>query len=306
MSSQFQNEPLVSVCIITYNSHDYIEDALESVAMQTYQNIELIVSDDASSDDTVARCNNWFVKQQGRFARTEVITSSANTGVSANCNRAISQCKGTWIKLFGGDDVLLPTCIMDNMNYMKHHPSTDIILSDMKIIVGEDIVDRIDSRKVYFENLSKCEFRRYLIYQNFFPAPSVFVTRRAIEKVGGFDENIPFLEDKPFFLRAVFRGLVLSYMNKPTVCYRKHTQSLSNTINVNPKYLESCKLLNAWVLTNIRRRYPALWFYMRNMEMYRDNPSIKNRILHLLRFINPSFYFHKFIDYKIRFLLHYS
>ncbi|MDR0890977.1 MAG: glycosyltransferase [Endomicrobium sp.] len=56
-----ENNPLVSVCVITYNSSKYVLETLESIKTQTYQNIELIVSDDCSTDDTVEVCENYDI-----------------------------------------------------------------------------------------------------------------------------------------------------------------------------------------------------------------------------------------------------
>ena len=306
MSIQIQSEPLVSVCIITYNSQDYILEALDSVANQTYRNLELIISDDCSHDKTVEICRQWLASNYKRFMNSEIVTIEKNTGVSANCNRAVKRCKGQWVKYFAGDDKLLPNCIVDNINFIKEHPSTDVLFSDM-VVIGDYISEKIiDSRHIYFEKLTKGEFKRRLLYQNFLPAPSSFYSKVVFDKVGGYDENIPFMEDKPFFLRAVLDNRILSYMKKTTICYRKHSNSLSNIKDANPKYLESCKQLNDWVLQSIQRNYPALWLYMRNMDMYNSNPTKWNYMCHLLRFINPAYYIHVYIDYKIRFFCHFS
>lgn len=306
MSNQIQNEPLVSVCIIAYNSEAYIVEALDSVAKQTYQNIELIISDDCSHDGTVEICRQWLSHNIQRFVRAEIITVEKNTGVSANCNRAIKKSQGKWIKYLAGDDRLLPNCITDNVEYTINNPSTDLLFSDMRTI-GMDSTEReIISSRIFFEKLTKSEFKRRFFYQNFLPAPSNFMSRIIYDRVGGFDESIPFMEDKPFFLRILFKDGVISYMNKITVCYRRHPQSLSSPTIFNSKYLESCKLLNSWVLMNIRKDYPALWFFFRNWEAYQEKSSIRNSLLHFLRFINPAFYYHKYIEYKIRFYFHFS
>ena len=78
---------LVSVCVVTYNSAATIVDTLESIKAQTYQNLELVVSDDCSKDDTVKVCREWIAANKDRFAAATVIESEVNTGVSANCHR---------------------------------------------------------------------------------------------------------------------------------------------------------------------------------------------------------------------------
>jgi len=76
--------PLVSIIVITYNSSEYVIETLESAKAQTYQNIELIVSDDCSTDETLEICRDWMKKNQDRFVRSELITTEKNTGISGN------------------------------------------------------------------------------------------------------------------------------------------------------------------------------------------------------------------------------
>lgn len=122
--------PLVSVYIVTFNSSMYIVDALESVKAQTYDNIELIVSDDCSTDNTIEIVQGWLNKNHKRFSRVQLLIVKSNTGVSANVNRARNACKGKWIKGFAGDDILLSTCIEDNIDYVSKHTDAQIVLSN--------------------------------------------------------------------------------------------------------------------------------------------------------------------------------
>ena len=124
--------PLVSIPIVTYNSATYIIETLESVKNQTYQNIELIVSDDCSTDDTVAKCREWIEINKERFGRAEVLTAERNTGVSTNLNRAEAACKGEWVKFLDGDDLLLPTCVEDYIEYVSAHPEIIYLFSSFE------------------------------------------------------------------------------------------------------------------------------------------------------------------------------
>ena len=73
--------PLVSVPVITYNSSKTVLETLDSIYNQTYQNLELIVSDDCSTDNTVGICREWIEAHKKRFVRTELLTVEKNTGV---------------------------------------------------------------------------------------------------------------------------------------------------------------------------------------------------------------------------------
>ena len=117
-TNKTDENPLVSIIVITYNSAKYVLETLESAKAQTYQNIELIVSDDCSIDNTVEICREWIEQNKNRFVRTELITIPENTGIPANCNRGVRAAQGEWVKLIAGDDMLDNDCILNYVNYI--------------------------------------------------------------------------------------------------------------------------------------------------------------------------------------------
>ena len=121
--------PLVSVAVITYNSAKTVVETLESIKSQYYENIELIISDDHSFDNTVSICKEWLQLNSSRFSRIVLLESENNTGISANCNRAETTCNGEWIKIIAGDDLLLPNCISDYISFVSSNPDTVIVFS---------------------------------------------------------------------------------------------------------------------------------------------------------------------------------
>ena len=111
---------LVSVVLITYNSSSYVLDTLESVKNQTWDNIELIVSDDGSTDDTITICSSWIAENQNRFYKVVLITVAENTGIPSNCNRGLRATQGEWLKIISGDDILLNSCISQYLSTAAH------------------------------------------------------------------------------------------------------------------------------------------------------------------------------------------
>ena len=125
--------PLVSVAVITYNSSKYVLETLESIKAQTYKNIELIISDDCSTDNTMQLCKKWCEQNEDRFARIQYVEVEQNTGVSANCNRAEDACEAEWVKLIAGDDLLLPNCVTDFMEYVQAHNDVVYVFGWVKV-----------------------------------------------------------------------------------------------------------------------------------------------------------------------------
>ncbi len=89
-----ENKTLVSICVISYNSSEFVLETLESAKRQSYEYIELIISDDGSEDHTVELCDQWLKNNGACFHSTELITVPKNTGIPANCNRAVKSAKG--------------------------------------------------------------------------------------------------------------------------------------------------------------------------------------------------------------------
>ncbi len=122
---QYQ-EPLVSIVVITYNSSKFVLETLESIRKQTYQNIELIISDDCSKDSTIDICRNWIEKNKNRFVKAELITVERNTGIAPNANRGLKVAKGEWIKFIAGDDMLISNCIDELILFIQKNDNLPI------------------------------------------------------------------------------------------------------------------------------------------------------------------------------------
>jgi alpha-1,3-rhamnosyltransferase len=235
-------EPLVSIIVITYNSSKYVLETLESAKAQTYRNIELIVSDDWSTDDTVEICHNWIDKNKSRFKRTELITFDKNSGISANCNRGVKDAQGEWVKLIAGDDLLLPNCISDNIDYVSTNSDIKIVFSDVLVKINSKLVSW--SHQKYDPNITaKHQFLKLLKYGNYFPSATLFINLSTIASAGYFDERFPMMEDYPLFIKLAKNRIKLYHFSITTVIYRLHEHSISTSLqnsDVNSiRYFES-------------------------------------------------------------------
>ena len=128
-------EPLVSVVVITFNSSSYVIDTLESIRNQSYCNIELILSVDGSYDDSIDKCEKWILKNKNRFVKTFIVASENNTGISYNCNRGLNAANGDWLKIIAGDDMLMPNCIEDYVNFINHNNEAKFIFSKYRYLI---------------------------------------------------------------------------------------------------------------------------------------------------------------------------
>ena len=228
------NQPLVSVPVVTYNSAKYVLETLESIKAQTYQNIELIISDDCSTDNTVELCQKWVDLNKDRFVRIELIIVEVNTGVAANLNRAESACQGEWIKIIAGDDLLLPDCVESCVTYALEN-NANCIFGKIEAF-GDDIqlANRLTKeaslRNEMMSRLSPQELYDVIVRGNPPSAPAFFYNRQFfVDNNIKNDCRIPMIEDLPKWLNILKKGGVFKFLDKVIVRYRIGGISTSHT-----------------------------------------------------------------------------
>lgn len=239
-------QPIVTVGVITYNSSEYIIEALESIKAQTYPHLILQISDDCSTDNTIELCKNWIDKNKERFKKTKIIVPDHNTGVSGNANRDWDACETEWLKEFAGDDLLKPNCIEDNMRFVEEHPDAVLIFSKVKCFGASNERCKKHEEKVFdysFFQMSPDEQYERIKYASCLPTTSAFYNIKKLRQCGlRHDERIPMLEDRPKWLNAIRMGIKFHFFDKETVLYRLHEKSLSNITIQSPKFYESKRL----------------------------------------------------------------
>lgn len=312
-----KKHPLVTVAVITYNSEKYVLETLESVAQQTYKNIELIISDDASTDNTLTICREWLKTNKNLFIRTLLIEVQLNTGVGANSNRATIAAQGKWLKTLAGDDALLPNCIEDNVEYVNRHPDVKVLFSRIEVYKDEFIHSNLlkvtpgvplSPQSILSLNKSaESQYKMLLLADRIHFTPSVFIDRNAKIAVGGLDERFKILEDYPFWITLTKNGYKLFFMNKITVKYRQHSMAINNTgknFIVNPNYFKSEEFRKKYTYPHlpidIRLNQRYQWYIS---QIYRldfiNKKSSLNRFIYslLIFYFNPL---QLYIKFKIR------
>ncbi|MDE6859050.1 MAG: glycosyltransferase [Duncaniella sp.] len=300
------SQPLVSVPVITYNSADYIIEGLESIKDQTYQNIELIISDDCSTDNTVEVCRKWLEENKDRFVRTLLVETGKNTGVAGNCNRAIRPCEGEWIKMLSGDDKFLPYTIEGYMEYVSAHPEVNICFAKLHFF-GDDneVVAKTENmyKKLYveIERLEK-QKERYLNH-HFIPGTGLFYKKSLWNNVGGFDEKYPFCEEYPFNLYVLEAGESIYFIDRELYQYNVRYGSLSywglpayrNFFDF-WKFFKDYRFLRLIKQGQILEAIDQYTVYNKMIAVDYDKSSYIGKIFaKILRLLSPLAYIHKFV-----------
>jgi alpha-1,3-rhamnosyltransferase len=204
--------PLVSVIIASYNHAPYVEASIASVLAQSYGNIELLVVDDGSSDDSVERIQH--LKQQHGF---DFIVQK-NQGLSRTLNDSIARVRGDLIVSFGSDDVMFPQRLALQVAYLQGKPEVGICAGNIEEI---DALGRsrgaprqLQLRRLDFDDV-------FLNRQAGAPAPTLMFRREALAAVGGFDPQIR-LEDLLIQLKITRAGYFVDILGEVLAQYRVH------------------------------------------------------------------------------------
>jgi alpha-1,3-rhamnosyltransferase len=253
---------VITVSVTAYNSSRYILETLESIKNQTYPNIILQIADDFSTDDTVEVCRKWIELNKARFVDTRIIVPEKNTGVSANCNRAWNACNTEWFKGIAGDDLLLPNCLEDNMQYVKNNPDAVFVFRKVQPFglsqKQNDVIGRLFDYNLFELSISD-QLEHIMTKGNFIPASTAFVNIMKIRDLGiSHDERIPLLEDMPKWINVLRKNIKLHFFNQTTVKYRIHESSISTQRIHSPHF---------------RRSLQLFWYYYIFDEIYKTDPE---------------------------------
>lgn len=282
---------LVSIIVITYNSEEYIIQTLESIKKQTYKHIELIISDDNSTDKTLDLCSNWKKKNYDHFYNFKIIKSARNTGIAANCNRGFFESNGNWIKFLAGDDLLFPDAIEKYIVYAISNVECEIVHAKQVRIVHSDnkfnYYKSEDFPITLNENISPNNQFKILCFSSTVKAPTVFIKRNLFLKYNCFDENIKLCEDWPFWLKITQLGVKFHFINDELVYYRIHNKSVyssnENKYFIHPFLIEEHKIYSIYIRPNINFFQKVIFDYHYSLKLF------------FLKFNNFNFYYIKYI-----------
>ncbi len=280
--------PLVSICIPTYNGEKYLEETLHSIELQTYKNIEVIISDDQSKDSTLTICEK-FKREKNIPVH---IYSHQPGGIGANWNYCIERSNGEYIKFLFQDDVMEPDCIAVMLDYLQKN-NVQIVVSKRKIIdqnsdevtTGkwfEDYGDLQIPAGLYYEDFYKftkhsfkaLDFNRYIIH-NIIGEPIVSLfSRKIFKKVGKFDESLIQILDYIFYLK-VLKKYSIGMINKKLVSFRIHNEQTSAANQKNN--VEEYKYIGKFFIFNFRKNIDVQHF---KFLVYHYYPFVKkNRFI---------------------------
>lgn len=246
--------PLVSVMIISYNQQSYIREALESALEQDYANLEVVVSDDASCDDTQSIIRELAEKYPKRL---KPIYNTRNVGITANSNIGLRACSGEYIAFMGGDDVLLPGKITRQVKWLAQ--------DSMRVLCGHD-VEWVDaggaSLGIHSSDLVPLREGQgasgFISNGSPYAATSVIVRRSRIPSYG-FQSSLPVVSDWKLWIDVIGTDGIYGYIAGTYAQYRRHHKNVTARPNLR---ITQDVLMTAWLsLCQYRGRYMKDWLH---------------------------------------------
>lgn len=242
------NLPLVSICIPTYNGQQFIAEALDSALSQTYQNLEIIVSDDASIDNTLSIIKSYTSKTQIPIH----IYNHKPNGIGDNWNNCMCKAKGAYIKFLFQDDIIAPTCIEEMVNILEHYPNVGLVASKRDFLIDslqssesankwiEVFGDLQRTLNLKIENNISIIDNSLLKSENFLKTPrnkigepsAVLFRSSLINKIGLFDNSLKQILDCEYWYRILMHCNI-AILHKNLMSFRLHSNQATKVNSEN-------------------------------------------------------------------------
>lgn len=248
-----ESPPLVSVICLCYNHAKYAIKTIDSVLGQTYKNIEIIIIDDFSIDDSVNVIENYLLEKS---LPINFIKNESNLGLTKTFNKAVTYAKGSFLVDLACDDLLLPECISLQIKTYLQNDSSKIA-----IVYGNAIhIDRQDRMLSYFfevnekkkvidKRLLQTTYDRIIDTGKTFCSVSALINRKHFNELQGYDESLAF-EDLDYWVRAS-RDYEIVFIDIPLVKKRRLTNSHGSQFHLKTSFSDTMDHSNLKILKKI-------------------------------------------------------
>jgi glycosyltransferase involved in cell wall biosynthesis len=255
-------KPKISIVIPCFNSESYLEETLDCILLQNFQDWECIIVNNGSTDRTL-EISNSYCNKDNRFK----VISKVHGGISSSRNYGISIAKGEYIQLLDSDDLITTNKLINEFQFLENNLEVEIVYSGVRYFYNNDLyrdlhlfsdtgwtgtleIDRSD--KLVLETILR---------RNPFVTSAPLYRFSIFKKIGLYDESLQYIEDWDFQIRCALEGAVFHYLGyKPdqSTLIRLHERNISK----NRKAIKDAKV-------KLMKKYPDLF------QLKRKNKSIE-------------------------------
>jgi glycosyltransferase involved in cell wall biosynthesis len=219
-------QPLVSIICLCYNHARFVREAIDSVLHQTYPHLQIIVVDDASTDDSVAVIENAIAGK----SNIHFLPLEKNLGNCAAFNRGLALATGEYVIDFATDDIMKPDRIVKQVDFFSAlDPTFGVVFTDAEYIDKRGIVFRnhyehlLNMRLI--THIPQGDVYRDVLTTYFISSPTMMIRKRVFEEIGGYDEDLAY-EDFDFWVRSS-RLFNYAFLNEKLTQVRRLEKSMS-------------------------------------------------------------------------------
>ena len=249
--------PKVSVVIPTYNYARYLDEAIESVLSQTFTDFELIIVDNASTDNTDAVVEKYLSDSRVSYYKNET-----DIGLGKNFDKALSYARGEYIKFLNADDKFHPELLEKFVRVMEENPGVSLVTCNQEIFgskTGDFILPFSNlqpGKKILFESLKT---------HNWIGGPTSVMIRQSNLKLGGYRTDLNFVVDWEMWARQLLAGDCYIVPDK-LVFSREHSNQATVTLT-----------------KNYSRRFEEYQFYKEMYQRFKDDQEIRDDLKRIRR-----------------------
>ena len=289
-----EQQPLVSIVIPCYNHAQFVQETIQSVIDQDYENIELIIIDDGSKDNSVEVIQEMIPACEERFVRFE-FRYRPNKGLCATLNEALEWCEGEYFSALASDDIILSFKIIHQMKILNNNQNIVGIFGGTKIMLrnGKILKNNFQSKKYCFKEI--------FLHQHYLPAPTQLLRLQAVRNIGGFREGF-IIEDWVMWLDLTKDGRCLYFDNKIVACYRRHEGNLSSQLD--KMLIGRLQIVEAFKDQSLYRKAKAKVFFVQALDQQFFNKVKSIPLMIKAVALNPLLIFKKsFVGYLAKFVI---
>ena len=298
------NNPLVTIICLCYNHEKYVCDCIDAIINQTYPNLEFILIDNNSRDNSVMIIEKYNQLLLNRFINYTFIKNDSNIGIPKALNKALRLAKGEFISFISADDIYVPdkieiqisayknlderyAVVCGNIDFINSDNNKVFLDSNGQITCKANFSYELGNKFLLRNRNSKEIMYHYGEYQtlfksNYIQAASVLIRRRVLDEVGLFDESF-FYEDWPLWLN-ISKKYKFYYIDKVFFHYRKHPTVMTNTYH--DKFnVENTRIILREKKYCFQHNYKDLWMkkYSERLFSLVLKKDIRNFLMYLLK-----------------------
>ncbi len=290
------SSPLVTVAIPSYNHAEYIAYTIQSILDQTFQDFEILIIDDCSTDNSIQIIKNF------KDSRIRLIEEKINRGVCETSNMCIEQAKGKYIALIASDDVMHKTKLEKQVDFLEKDPNYGAVFSGIEII-NEDGGINFKKTKKYTkifekENRSRFEWLNYFFHHgNSIAATTLLARTKSLKDAGYFDYRITQAHDLDLWIKLCLAGYEIHIIHEKLLQYRerdKNKNMSSNTASTRIKLVfDNEKILENYLEIKSLEDFNSIFASNFNKKFTEDEEkTIINYLLFLEAIKNTNSFYH--------------